>query len=93
MHSAISCTLSYLPFNLGRMKDAMHLHHVHYHISINLGLLQSNQTYMGSMKDMIYHWYLELLKLPADYGVEPFLKQVNTERKKKLEVIKTDVCR
>ena len=41
---------------------------------------------------MAYHWYLELLKLvklPAYDGVEPFLKQVNTERKKKLQKLRS----
>ena len=30
----------------------MHLHRLHYQVSTNLGLLQSNQTYMGSMKGL-----------------------------------------
>ena len=34
----------------------------HYHVSTNLGLLQSNMTYMNRVHGMGYHWLPDLLQ-------------------------------
>ena len=75
---------------------SMHLHRLHYQVATNLGLLQSNQTFMGSMEGMAYHWYVELLQLldlPVHDGVGPLLQQVNSKRKKKLDDRKGQECK
>ena len=49
---------------------------LHYHVSTNLGLLQSNMTYMNRVRGLGYHWLPDLLQrmgLPLLHGVEAVL--------------------
>ena len=72
---------------------SMHMHRLHYQVSTNLGLLQSNQSFMGSLEGLSYHWYLELLKhagMPIYDGTEPTLKHMIVARKERLERAKSE---
>ncbi len=72
---------------------SLHLNRFHYQVSTNLGLLQSNMTYMNSVHGMKYHWLHELLQrmgLPILDCVEAVLKQANVARSKKLNQQKTE---
>ena len=71
----------------------LHLHRLHYITSTNLGLCQSNMTWLTGKRGIQYHWLLDLfhrLRLPLFDGMEEALKKANEERAKKLEKIKTD---
>ena len=71
----------------------LHLHHLHYITSTNLGLCQSNMTYLTSKKGTGYHWLLDLfgrLKLPVLDGMQEALEKANQVRKKKLDKLKDD---
>ena len=71
----------------------LHLHRLHYITSTNVGLCQSNMTWLTSKKGIQYHWLLDLfhrLKLPVFDGMEKALRKANDERAKKLEKLKTD---
>ena len=60
---------------------------LHYQVSTNLGLLQSNMTYMTGIKGLEYHWMIDILKLmglPVLDGVEVLPKKLNTTRKNNL---------
>ena len=49
---------------------------LHYHVSTNLSLLQSNTTYMNRVRGMGYHWLPDLLQRmgrPLLHGVEAVL--------------------
>ena len=65
---------------------------LHYEVSTNLGLVHANLTRL-IQADPNYHWYIELyggLNLPTFSGMSCFLKQENSIRLKKTEVIKTE---
>lgn len=69
------------------------MHCLHYQVFTNLGLLQSNQTFMRSLEGLRYHWYLELLKnasMPVYDGIEPTLKHMNIARKQRLDKAKSE---
>ena len=69
---------------------------LHYHVSTNLGLLQSNMTYMNHVRGMGYHWLPDLLQrmgLPLLHGVEAVLKQANVKRFEMLEHSKTEAAK
>ena len=71
----------------------LHLHRLHYITSTNLGLCQSNMTWLTGKRGIQYHWLLDLfrrLKLPLFDGMEEALRKANDERAKKLEKLKTD---
>ena len=75
-----------------RSKD-LHLHRLHYITSANLGLCQSNMTYLTGKKGTGYHWLLDLfgrLKLPILDGMQEALEQANKNRKKKLEKLRSE---
>ena len=75
-----------------RSKD-LHLHRLHYVTSTNLGLCQSNMTYLTGKKDTGYHWLLDLfgrLKLPILDGMQEAMEQANKNRKKKLEKLRSE---
>ena len=75
-----------------RSKD-LHLHSLHYVTSTNLGLCQSNMTYLTGKKGTGYHWLLDLfgrLKLPILDGMQEALEQANKNRKKKLEKLRSE---
>ena len=75
-----------------RSKD-LHLHRLHYITSTNLGLCQSNMTYLTGKKGTGYHWLLDLfgrLKLPLLDGMQEALEQANKNRKKKLEKLRSE---
>ena len=75
-----------------RSKD-LHLHRLHYITSTNLGLCQSNMTYLTGKKGTGYHWLLDLfgrLKLPILDGMQEALEQANKNRKKKLEKLRSE---
>ena len=62
-----------------------HLFRLHYEVSTNLALLQSNVNYMNSVCGMNYHWLSDLyqcLSIPILEGMEAVLKQVNVRRNK-----------
>ena len=67
---------------------AIALQMTHYHVSTNLGLLQSNLTYMHQMCGVSYHWIPELFRrmdLPVFDGVQEALERDNDARKKDLD--------
>ena len=65
----------------------IHLERLHYVVSTELALLQSNMTYMYKKRGPQYHWVVELfrrLKLPVYDGIHRAL-DFNNLRMKKLE--------
>lgn len=74
-----------------RSKDIF-LERLHYQLSTNLGLLQSNLTYMHTKLGTSYHWLPELykrMKLPVFEGIVEALEKHNERRKRKLVLAKT----
>ena len=68
-----------------RSKDK-YLQRIHYMVSTNMGLLQSNMTWLTKKKGSSYHWLLDLfsrLKLPIFDGMAEELKKANEIRGKK----------
>lgn len=66
----------------------IHLERLHYILSTELALLQSNMTYMYGKRGPQYHWVVELfrrLKLPVYDGVHRALEDFNKLRMGKLE--------
>lgn len=66
---------------------SIYLARLHYILSTNLGLLQSNLTYMYHKRGVGYHWLSDLfrrLKLPVLSGMEKLLTIGNEKRIKKL---------
>ena len=62
----------------------------------NLGLLQSNMTYMYSKHGPSYHWVPELFRrlgLPVFEGLEEQLEMLNRRRKAKLDLKRTEVAK
>ena len=75
---------------------AIALQMTHYHVSTNLGLLQSNLTYMHQRCGVGYHWIPELFRrmgLPVFDGVQEALERDNEARKKDLERAKGSPAR
>ena len=72
----------------------IHLERLHYVVSTELALLQSNMTYLLYEKcGPQYHWVIELfrlLKLPVFDGVHVALEAFNQQRKAELDRKKTD---
>ena len=71
----------------------IHLERLHYILSTELALLQSNMTYMYRKRGPQYHWVVELfrhLKLPVNDGVHRALEDFNNLRMEKLEHAKTE---
>ena len=69
------------------------LERLHYVVSTELALLQSNMTYMYEKRGPQYHWVVELferLKLPVFDGVQAALEAFNRQRKMNLDQEKTD---
>ena len=69
------------------------LERLHYEVSTNLGLLQSNMTYMYNKRGPRYHWVPELfkrLKLPIYDGLQEHLESQNRKRKNELDYQKTE---
>ena len=69
-----------------------HIKRLHYQVSTNLGLLQSNLNYMNRVCGMEYHWLSELfecMQLPLLDGMEAVLKQANRIKIKQSEKRKT----
>jgi hypothetical protein len=63
-----------------------------YEVTTNLGLLQSNMTWLHNRKGADYHWFPELLKkmgLPVYDGVVDILKRCNKKRIEYLQNCKT----
>ena len=61
---------------------------VHYVVSTNMGLLQSNMTWLTKRKGLSYHWILDLfsrLKLPTFDGMAEALKRTNEVHEKILQ--------
>jgi len=70
-----------------RSKDVS-LQRLHYEVSTNLALLQSNMTYMWDKKGKEYHWIPDLYKrlgLPLYEGMKEAYAKVNAQRKRGLE--------
>ena len=70
-----------------RTKDVA-LQRLHYEVSTNLALLQSNMTYMWDKRGKEYHWIPELYKrldLPLYEGMEEAYEKVNIQRNRKVE--------
>ena len=66
----------------------IHLERLHYVVSTELALLQSNMTYMYHKRGPQYHWVTELfrlLKLPVFDGVESSLQTFNEQRMAELK--------
>ena len=73
-----------------------HLFRLHYEVSTNLALLQSNVNYMNSVCGMNYHWLSDLyqrLSIPILEGMEAVLKQVNVRRIKESQQGKTEASK
>ena len=73
-----------------------HLTRLHYELSTNLGLLQSNMNYMNRVSGMSYHWLSDLyqrLQLPLLDGMEAVLKQANIRRVRESERNKTEAVK
>ena len=71
----------------------INLERLHYELSTDLGLLQSNMTYMYELHGPQYHWIPELyrrLKLPVYDGIQQALEVFNQQRKVALDKLKTD---
>ena len=69
------------------------LSRVHYMVSTNLGLLQSNLSYMIKKHGVKYHWLLDLftcLKLPIFDGMKEGLEKVNRDGMHRLAFKKTE---
>lgn len=67
-----------------RAKDK-YLQRIHYTVSTNMGLLQSNLTWLGKTRGMSYHWLLDIfsrLKLPIFDGMAEGLRSANEVREK-----------
>lgn len=67
---------------------SFHLERLHYILSTNLGLLQSNMTPNYELKGPGYHWILELfesLNLPLFDGMEEAILRSNHSRMKQIE--------
>ena len=72
------------------------LQRLHYIVSTNLGLLQSNMTWLLKKRGITYHWLLELFmrcKLPIFEGMSDALVSANRQKLKALERIKTDTAK
>ena len=72
------------------------LQRLHYEVSTNLALLQSNVNYMNEMCGMNYHWLSDLyqrLSIPLFEGMEGVLKQLNKKRIKESELGKTEASK
>ena len=66
-------------------KKNWNIKQVHCHASTNLGLLESNLTFMHMMKGIQYHWLPELyeeLGVPDFDGVKAYYKMKNRAREK-----------
>ena len=64
---------------------------LHYEVSTNLALLQSNMTYMWDKRGKEYHWIPDLyerLGLPLYEGMEEAYKKVNVQRKRRVDKAK-----
>lgn len=73
-----------------RSKDTA-LQRLHYEVSTNLALLQSNMTYMWEKRGKEYHWIPDLyrrLGLPLYQGMEEAYTMANIKRKRGLDRIK-----
>ena len=71
----------------------IYLERLHYTLSTELALLQSNMTYMYRKRGPQYHWVVELfrrLKLPVYDDVHRTLEEFNKLRMEKLEHEKTE---
>lgn len=71
----------------------LHLERLHYEVSTNLGLLQSNMTYLYDKRGPAYHWIPILynrLKLPLFDGLQEQLELHNRKRKESLGYQKTE---
>ena len=74
----------------------INLERLHYVVSTELALLQSNMTYLNEKRGPQYHWVIELfrlLKLPVFDGVHAALEAFNERRKAELDRKKTDRCK
>ena len=71
-----------------RSKDVS-LERLHYEVSTNLGMLQSNMTYMWKKRGEDYHWIPELYKklrqLPLYDGMHETFTKLNKKRKRGLD--------
>ena len=70
-----------------RPKD-VNLHQLHYEFSTNLGLCQSDMTFLGKCKGSSYHWARDLfakMGLPEVEGLDDIVTKENVERMRRLE--------
>lgn len=70
-----------------RLRPNISLERLHYEVSTNLGLLQSNMTHMYEKWGPTYHWVPELYrqpKLPLYDGLQEHLEIQNRKRKEHL---------
>ena len=67
-------------------KKNWNIQRLHYHVSTNFGLLESNLTFMHTIEGIEYHWVPELLAvlgLPNIDVVKAYYKAKNREREKR----------
>ena len=75
-----------------RPKD-VNLHQLHYEVSTNMGLCQSNMTFLIQRKGPSYHWVRDLFRqigLPEVDGLDKILEDENLERMRRLDKKKTE---
>ena len=74
------CESTFSVVAMFRLKDT-NLHRVHYQAATNLGLMQSNMTYLYSRRGSTYHWVLDLYRrmgLPELQGIQEFVSNFAT---------------
>ena len=75
-----------------RPKD-VNLHQLHCEFSTNLGLCQSNMTFLVKRKGSSYHWASDLfakMGLPEVNSLDDIVTKENVERMRRLKREKTD---
>ena len=71
-----------------RSKDVA-LKKLHYEVSTNLGLLQSNMTYISEKRGIEYHWIKDIYKrlnLPMYDGIQNEHKKIQPSKKKTIGI-------
>ena len=74
-------------------KKNWNIKRLHYHVSTNLGLMESNMSFMINVRGIQYHWLPELyanLGLPDFHGARAFFKEKNRAREKRRKIRKTE---
>lgn len=74
----------------------MNLHQLHYECATNIGLCQSNMTFMYNYTGVDYHWMRDLLSkmgLPVPDGIEDIWRGENERRMARLKKQKSETAK